>query len=204
MRCERSPRCCSHARAAGSARGPPVRPAAPRPPVRKGPAAADEPPVPAQQRIRADAERAPRRAREDAAERGEQQPVALLEPRPVHLPPQDRQLVTQPEDLQLLRTFAAREQHDQREQPAREDVQKRRDQEQPSTGGDPDATPTAPGQHLRYPKRRPSLCTPRDRSVPPSHPARSRRCSRQHPGTCARGSTTTTGRAGPVRRTAAP
>ena len=53
--------------------------------------------------------------------------VAPLERRPVHLPPQDRQLVAQHEDLQLLRTFAAREQHYQRESPAGEDLQKRRD-----------------------------------------------------------------------------
>jgi hypothetical protein len=79
------------------------------------PAAAVEAPTPAQQRLRADAERAPRHVRQHAADCGEEEPVALLEPCPVHLPPQDRQRVAQHEELGLLRTFAARQQHYQRE-----------------------------------------------------------------------------------------
>jgi hypothetical protein len=46
-----------------------------------------------------------------------------LESRPVDLPAKDRQLVAEHEDLQLLRSVAAPNEHDQLEQPAGHDVQ---------------------------------------------------------------------------------
>lgn len=58
-----------------------------------------------------------------------------LEPRPAHLPAQDRQLLTKDRDLQLLRALAAREEHDESEQPAGDDVDNRHDQERPPQDG---------------------------------------------------------------------
>ena len=47
-----------------------------------------------------------------------------LEPRLADLPAQDRQLVAEHENLELLRTIAAREQHDQLQQPTDDDVER--------------------------------------------------------------------------------
>ncbi len=60
---------------------------------------------------------APGSALRAAADRG-------LEPRLADLPAEDRQLVAEHEDLELLRLIAARDEHDQVEQPADEDVQR--------------------------------------------------------------------------------
>jgi hypothetical protein len=98
-------------------------------PVRIRPVAGDEPTMPAQERLRPDHERPPRPTRQHPAERSQQQPVIRRELRPPHLPPQDRQLVPQHQDLELLRALATREQHDQLEQTAGEDVHQRHDQE---------------------------------------------------------------------------
>jgi hypothetical protein len=46
-----------------------------------------------------------------------------FEPRLAHLPAEDRQLVAEHENLELLPTIAAGEEHDQLQQPANEDVQ---------------------------------------------------------------------------------
>jgi hypothetical protein len=75
----------------------------------------DEPPMPAQQRFWPHQERLPRAARQHPAERRQEQPIARRELRPPHLPPQNRQLMPQHQDLQLLRAIAAPEQHQQRE-----------------------------------------------------------------------------------------
>jgi hypothetical protein len=61
----------------------------------------------------------------------------LSRSRPAHLPAQDRQLVTKDQDLQLLRAFAAREQHDQLEPPADDDIDDRHDYERPPEDGLP-------------------------------------------------------------------
>jgi hypothetical protein len=84
-------------------------------PVRVGPVVGDEPSMPAQKRLRPHQERPPRATRQHPAERRENQPVPRRELRPPRLPPQNRQLVTQHEDLQFLRALAAPEQHDQLE-----------------------------------------------------------------------------------------
>jgi hypothetical protein len=49
------------------------------------------------------------------AQRCQQEPVTRREPRSPDVPPQDRQLVPQHEELELLRALAACEQHDQLE-----------------------------------------------------------------------------------------
>jgi hypothetical protein len=46
-----------------------------------------------------------------------------LEPRLADLPAEDRQLVAEHEDLELLLTVAAGEEHDQRQQPAQKEIQ---------------------------------------------------------------------------------
>jgi hypothetical protein len=131
-------------------------------PVRIRPMSGDEPPVPAQQRLRFHREGSPRATRHRPAERGQQQPIARRELRPPHLSPQDRQLVPQHEDLELLRALAAPEQHHQLEQTADEEVHHRHGQAQPPEDG----------KRRRYPdlsrsRRRaqsgaePGLCTPR-------------------------------------------
>jgi len=73
--------------------------------------------MPAQQRLGPHHERLPRATRQHAAQPGEQQPVARRVQRPSNLPPQDRQLVPQHKDLELLRALAAPEQNHQLEQP---------------------------------------------------------------------------------------
>jgi len=50
------------------------------------------------------------------AERRQEHPVVRRELRPLHLAPQDRQLVPQHQDLQFLRALAAPEQHHQLQQ----------------------------------------------------------------------------------------
>jgi hypothetical protein len=79
-------------------------------PVRVRPVARNEAAMPAQQRLRSRQKRPPRTARQHPTERGEHEPVARLEPRPAHLSAQDRQLVSQHEDLEFLRAVAACEQ----------------------------------------------------------------------------------------------
>lgn len=82
-----------------------------------------------------------------------------------HLPPQDRQLVTQHEDLELLRALAAPEQHDQLEQTAGKDVHRRHGQEQRPVDGNADATPTSNGRAgaTHTPSRR--VCAPHGQLV---------------------------------------
>jgi hypothetical protein len=75
--------------------------------------------VPAQQRLRPHRELVPAAARHDPAERRYDEPVARLEPGLTHLPTEDRQLVPQHENLELLRTIPANEQQQKRQQPAK-------------------------------------------------------------------------------------
>src|SRR5262249_23886198 len=77
-----------------------------RPPLRGRPAVSDELAVPAHERLRRDEERRPRAARQDAAQRSKQQPVAPRQPRARDLTAQDRQLVPQHDDLEILRMVA--------------------------------------------------------------------------------------------------
>jgi hypothetical protein len=90
--------------------------------VRKGPAASNHPAMPAQKRLRPNEEGVPGAARQHATERGQQQPVVYLQSRPARLPAKNRQLVSEHEDLQLLRSITAANEHDQLEQPADNEV----------------------------------------------------------------------------------
>jgi hypothetical protein len=63
--------------------------------------------VPAQQRLGLDEEARPSRPRQQATDRGEEGPVAGLEPGTWGLAVQDRKLVAQHQDLQFLGSIAA-------------------------------------------------------------------------------------------------
>jgi hypothetical protein len=104
--------------------------------VRIGPAAGDQPAVPAQQRLRLHQEGAPRAARQHPAQRRQQHSVVWLEPRPVDLPAKDRKLVAEQENLELLRSIAASDEHDQLQQAADDDVQGRHKQRRPPADAD--------------------------------------------------------------------
>jgi predicted amidohydrolase len=93
----------------------------------------------------------PRTTSHYAAKRRQQQPIAACQLRASLLPPQNRQLVAQNEQLEFLRAFAACEQHDEREQPTDKQIDEQH--RQPPRKGAPDATrlpatdlsqPTAP------------------------------------------------------------
>jgi hypothetical protein len=81
--------------------------------------------MPTQQRLRAHREHVPGASRQDPAQPREQQPVARREHRPRNLPPQNRELVPQHDDLQVLRDVLPRKQHKQRQQPANDEIHKR-------------------------------------------------------------------------------
>src|SRR5438067_1897823 len=108
--------------------------------MRIGPAPSDQPPMPGEQRLRLNEECVPAAARQHPAEGGEQQPVVRLKPRPVDLAAKDRDLVAEDKDLELLRSVAAAEEHDQFEQAADNDVEGGHKQRRPPTDGAPDAT----------------------------------------------------------------
>jgi hypothetical protein len=84
--------------------------------VRVGPAAGDELPVPAQQRLRPDAEVRLDLPGQPAAQRRQQRAVSPLQRRPRCLPAQDRQLMPQNQDLQPLRAAPTRKQPHQPKQ----------------------------------------------------------------------------------------
>jgi hypothetical protein len=129
------------------------------------PVSGDQPPIPAQQRLRSDRERRPRATREHPAERSQQQPVARLEPRSPDLPPQDRQLVAQHQDLQLLGALPAPEEHHQRNRRrARTDTDDRTKDDLQRTG-----CPTLSRRQPSAPtptRGRTGLCTHADRGPP--------------------------------------
>jgi hypothetical protein len=93
-------------------------------PVRIGPAARDHPTVPTQQRLRPHREGVPAAPRQQPAQRRKQQPIVRLEARPADLPPKNRQLMPEHENLQFLRPVTPGEGHDQLQQPADDDVQR--------------------------------------------------------------------------------
>ena len=72
------------------------------------PAARDKLAVPAQQRLRFDRKACPSRSRHESTERSEQRPIGTGQPRPAIMPAQHRQLVTQKQNLQLLRATLPR------------------------------------------------------------------------------------------------
>jgi hypothetical protein len=81
--------------------------------MRVGPGPGDQPSMPAQQRLGLDEEARPAGSGQDAADRGEQGPVGGLKLGSWGLPAQDRELVAQHQDLQVLGGISAREQHQQ-------------------------------------------------------------------------------------------
>ena len=106
-----SPNSSSHAPAAGRARAPRRR-SATGPDADERMSSGSRPVADTSaKRFRPDAEGVPRAERQHPTQRSKQEPVARLEARPASMPAQDRQLVTQHKDLQLLRALTAPEQH---------------------------------------------------------------------------------------------
>jgi hypothetical protein len=91
--------------------------------VRVGPEAGDQPALPAEKRLRLHREGAPRAARQHPAERRKQHSVVRLEARPTHVPAKDRKLVAEHENLELLRSIAASDEHDELQQAAHDEIQ---------------------------------------------------------------------------------
>src|SRR6266568_639498 len=82
------------------------RPAGPAP--RVGPLPSHEFAVPAHQGLRRDQERRPAVSRQGPGERGQQRAVEVPEPWSADLPTEDAELVTQDQDLEVLRSILAR------------------------------------------------------------------------------------------------
>src|SRR2546430_17624974 len=68
--------------------------------------------MPAEQGLRPDQEDPPPRARKDPVRRRQEHSIALLEFWPVDLPAQDRKLMTQDHDLELLEAPGTKPQYD--------------------------------------------------------------------------------------------
>jgi hypothetical protein len=79
--------------------------------------------MPAQGRFRPHQERVPRAERQHPAERRQQHSVVRLESRLAGLPAKDRQLMSEHEDFQLLRSVVSSDEHDQLQQAADDDVE---------------------------------------------------------------------------------
>jgi hypothetical protein len=92
--------------------------------VRVGPGAGHEPPMPAQQRLGLDEEARPAGPGQDAADGGEQGAVGGLEPESWRLAAQDRELVAQHKDLEILGGVAAGERREQLDAAAQREVGK--------------------------------------------------------------------------------
>jgi hypothetical protein len=90
---------------------------------RIGPASRDELAVPAQDRARGDEERAPAPARNAPARSGEERPIGPPECRPRALAPEDRELVTKHDDLELLELLGAAGKRDKLMQSLQSDVE---------------------------------------------------------------------------------
>jgi hypothetical protein len=78
--------------------------------------------MPGQQRLRLHRKRGPGAARKHPAERRQQDSVVHLEPRAADLTAKDRQLMAEHENLELLRSIPATEQHEQLQQTADDDI----------------------------------------------------------------------------------
>jgi hypothetical protein len=98
------------------------------PPVRVCPPAFDQRAVAAKQRLRLEREGRPRRPRQRAAQRRQQRPISPGQLRPDSPPTEDRQLVAEDEDLQLLRAIRPSQQPDHREQVSHNEIHKRPEQ----------------------------------------------------------------------------
>src|SRR6266516_7865631 len=106
-----------------------VRSSGGRPGLRREyPPAFDQLAVPAKQRLRLEREGRPRRPRQRAAQRRQQRSISPGQLRPDSLPTEDRQLVAEDEDLQLLRATRPSQQPHQREQVSHNEINKRPEQ----------------------------------------------------------------------------
>src|SRR6266508_6490492 len=105
-----------------------LEPGSPGPPVRVRPPARDQLPVPAKQCLRLEREDCPRGPRQRAAQRRQQRAIRPRQLRPRDLPAEDRQLVAEDEDLQLLRATRPPQQPHQREQVPDNEIHKRPEQ----------------------------------------------------------------------------
>src|SRR5712691_9019861 len=103
----------------------------PGPPARVGPAAGDQLPMPAQQRLRLDRKHCPGRPGQRATQRRQQRSIGLRQLRPRVPPAQDRQLVAENQDFQFLRATRPRQQPHQREQVPDDEIRKRPEQNGP-------------------------------------------------------------------------
>ena len=95
------------------------------PTARVGPAAGHQPAMPAQQRLRADRERRPRRSRQRPAQRREQRAISRARSRPSELAPRDRELVAEHQDLDLLALARAQPQREQLKHSAYRPIEER-------------------------------------------------------------------------------
>src|SRR5919198_4369286 len=82
----------------------------------------------AKQRVRLDGEARPGRPWKRAAQRRQQRAIRARQPPPDTLAAQDRQLMAEEQDLQLLRATRPRQQPHQREQIPHDEIQKRPEQ----------------------------------------------------------------------------
>jgi hypothetical protein len=91
-------------------------------PLWEGPVAGHELAMPAQQRVRSDRKARPSESRQRATQRRQKRTIAARQLRPSGLPAEDRELVAQHKDLQLVRTAWPPQQPDQREQVPHSDI----------------------------------------------------------------------------------
>jgi hypothetical protein len=144
--------------------------------VRGGPGVGDQPPMPAQQRLGLDEEARPAGSRQDAADRSEQRPVGGLQPGSWGLAAEDGELVAQHQDLEVLGSVTAGEQHEQLDGATQRQVGKSRQHKSDLCGGwqkrhptDPWSTRTCssqPTSEFAYPTRSTAIPT-----RPPAGPA---------------------------------
>ena len=87
--------------------------------------------MPAQQCLRADEERRPARLAEQSAGRSQEDAVTLVQPRMGDLAAKDRELVPENHNLELLVLARAQPQRRHRKHTPKQQVQQRRDQQQP-------------------------------------------------------------------------
>ena len=96
--------------------------------VRICPASCDKLAMPAQQRLRLHRKARPRPPRQRAAQRGQERAVSSGDLWTAGLPTQDRQLVSEDQDLQFLRATRAGQQRHEREQIPDDEIDKRPEQ----------------------------------------------------------------------------
>jgi hypothetical protein len=77
-----------------------------------GPVTRQEPAMPAQQRLRANGKRRPRRSRQRPAQGSEQRPVGRARSRSSKLAPRDRELMAEHKDLKLIALARAQPQRE--------------------------------------------------------------------------------------------